>query len=144
MNQIIDNLTSATNHHHWIQGWLSLANEAILVSPFMMEDLSRLLSPVACSKLERIRVVTTLKPRSREQIRKICALKSLVDSVGEDRVTVMIDNNLHGKVYIFKQAGVPIAGIITSANLTDAGLNRNHEWVSRLLSAKLWRRSSMT
>lgn len=52
-------------------------------------------------------------------------LKSLEDSVA---FRVHVDNKLHGKIYIARKDGIPIRGIITSANFTDSGLNKNHEW----------------
>ena len=39
-----------------------------------------------------------------------------------------INNRLHGKVYIFKKENQLIASVITSANFTNNGLHRNHEW----------------
>ena len=35
---------------------------------------------------------------------------------------------MHGKIYIFKRNTINKHAIITSANITNQGLNRNHEW----------------
>ena len=44
------------------------------------------------------------------------------------RLTVRIDNQLHGKVYIGKKDVSYIGAIISSANFTENGLENNHEW----------------
>ena len=40
---------------------------------------------------------------------------------------ISINQALHSKIYVFSRAGAPFAGVVTSANLTEAGLTRNHE-----------------
>ena len=41
---------------------------------------------------------------------------------------IHINNRLHGKIYLFHYESKRSQAIISSANLTDSGLNRNHEW----------------
>lgn len=43
-------------------------------------------------------------------------------------IEILIDNSLHGKIYIFKKNNQFKNAIITSANFTTNGLKLNNEW----------------
>ncbi|WP_374708498.1 restriction endonuclease PLD domain-containing protein [Bacteroides faecis] len=48
-------------------------------------------------------------------------------SFGEKRqvkVSILIDNSLHGKIYICKRSNIYTSAIITSANFTQKGLKK--------------------
>jgi HKD family nuclease len=126
-------LNTGEKPHHLgeLESLFNEATSAILMSPFLSEDLAGLLGNFKLSNLKALRLITTLKPNTREQLKKIDALISLFDLV-EDlenvKLQVSINNKLHGKVYIFYREELPIGALITSANLTESGLNRNHEW----------------
>jgi hypothetical protein len=49
-------------------------------------------------------------------------------TINSIKYEVRVDNKLHGKIYIAAKSGIPIGGIITSANFTERGLTSSHEW----------------
>lgn len=126
--QIIGN--SGTNTHRQIISNLCLnADELVIASPFCYSDFFEFARDLQRGgTVKKIVFVTTLK--SDEVVRKIDSLLSFRDKMMEIGVQWEIhrDDNLHGKVYIFKSAGTPFACIITSANLTKNGMEDNHEW----------------
>lgn len=97
-----------------------------------MTDFNTFFSESLCDSLKSIHLITTLKPNSIDQIKKVSSLISLIenDIIRNKRIQckISINNKLHGKIYIFKKSDIPFAAIITSANLTDNGLYLNHEW----------------
>lgn len=100
-----------------------------MVSPFCYSDFTAFADAIASScDIRRIVFVTSLK--TDEVVRKIDALISFRDEMNRINVQceMRADNHLHGKIYIFKNSGHPLAGIITSANLTHNGMFANHEW----------------
>lgn len=126
--EIINNL--GNTHLKTIYSLLTQCEEVIIVSPFLLEDFMTVFNnqsnfPV----LKKIKLVTTLKPNDLDLIRKVRSLESLlsVSDCFDVDVEVFINNKLHGKIYIFK-SGNSKKGIITSANFTNLGLNKNHEW----------------
>ena len=40
---------------------------------------------------------------------------------------IHLNDILHSKIYAFRKESRPFAGLVTSAKLTSAGLDRNHE-----------------
>jgi len=93
--------------------------------------MAELLGSFDLSNLTHLHLITTLKPRTMDQFRKIDSIVSLMDVVDNDNainLRISINNRLHGKVYIFRKADTPIAALITSANFTNHGLLWNDEW----------------
>lgn len=77
MNNIVTNL--AGNSHLDRLKTLSPQSEGmILVSPFLYRDMGDLLSELDMSKLVSFRLITTLKPKSMDQLRKADSLFSLL------------------------------------------------------------------
>ena len=129
---IINNLTASQNHSIRLKELFSQSDSVLIVSPFLMGDFTDFLSELELHALKKIHLVTTLPPRSFDQIKKINSLVSLIDfpkiKSGEIACQVSLNNKLHGKIYILKNNDEHIAAIVSSANFTDSGLARNHEW----------------
>lgn len=127
--KIINNLKE--NHYNEIDRNLNNSDELFIVSPFLSNDIDLLLEGfVNIGSIKRITLITTLKNKSDDLIKKSYSLVSLAKFFLNRNIiwNIHINNLLHGKVYLFKKSGKNISGIITSANFTDAGMSRNHEW----------------
>jgi hypothetical protein len=126
--KIINNLNS--NHITVFKNLAKEANELVLASPFLFADFDDFFESLDLKNISIITLITTLHPEINALSRKTNSLVSFVDALDKTKVkwNVHIDNKLHGKIYIFKAKEKAIAGIISSANLTDNGMVRNHEW----------------
>lgn len=93
-------------------------SELRIICPFIKERaLDRLLS----FRLDRIQVITRFNQHDFvEGVSDIKALRKLLDANADVRGV----RNLHAKLYLFGASRV----ILTSANLTYAALNKNHEF----------------
>lgn len=131
-SMIINNLSSENNHIQRLKKLFLKSDSVLLTSPFLMRDFSDFLSEVNCERIKSIHLVTTLQPNSFDQINKISSLISLIEfpDISENKIDckISVNNRLHGKIYIFKKDSIYISAIITSANFTESGLFRNHEW----------------
>ncbi len=129
---IINNLELKVNHYSRIKELVSECEEMIIVSPFLMSDFKAFFNDINLDSINHIQVITTLKPKSFDQINKVNSLLTFVELPIFDNENVeckiSINNKLHGKIYIFKKLKSPFKAIITSANFTDSGLSYNHEW----------------
>lgn len=130
--RLLANRASNDNHSFRVKELLGQADRVLIASPFLMTDFSEFLSEVDFSSLRELHLITTIVPNSFEQIRKIGSLITLIEFPAfRQSATVCkisVDNRLHGKVYIFERASRYIAAIVSSANFTENGLARNHEW----------------
>jgi hypothetical protein len=91
-------------------------DELLIVSPFIKQSAARALIKGA----KRARVLTRFSLREfAEGVSDIAALRDFLDAGVEVRGI----RNLHAKMYVFGA----LRAIVTSANLTDAALSRNHE-----------------
>jgi hypothetical protein len=106
-------------------------DELFLVSPYLTDDFEALIGIDNISSVNIVTLVTKLKKNDPDQISKPKSLKSFYKLIRKKcqnaKINIHIDNNLHGKIYIFKKGKMQRA-IITSANLTQNGLYNNHEW----------------
>lgn len=126
--QIIEN-SSCHNHYDCLLNLCKQADELVIASPFCFSNFERFVSNVSKEDTTRkITFITTMK--NDEVVEKIDSLLSFRKAMKEHGIDwqILIDNMLHGKVYIFKNNDAPFAAIITSANLTQHGLKQNHEW----------------
>lgn len=84
--------------------------------------------------IKRLRLVTTLKPRDLDQYSKVPFFKNLFDFCNKSKIEleILIENSLHGKVYISKYDNGESEAIITSANFTNNGLRLNNEWGTKI------------
>ncbi|WP_111308019.1 restriction endonuclease PLD domain-containing protein [Confluentibacter sediminis] len=130
--KIISNLDSVSNHFSRIKELVLESDKISIVSPFLMGDFNTFFNDLKLDSLNHIHLITTLKPKSFDQISKANSLMTFVDLpiFNNDNVDfkISINNRLHGKIYIFKKSDNPFKAIITSANFTDSGLSYNHEW----------------
>lgn len=125
--KVINNSTNS--HLDEIKELLANSNEVLIASPF--------LSKTAVGKLKswltpgfQLTLVTTLKEKDPDQLRKVPILMELfrLQSKLGFHLRVKIDNQLHGKVYIGQKEAKYTGSIVTSANFTEHGLEKNHEW----------------
>jgi len=126
--QTINNKTGK-NHLERIELTFLNADEIIVVSPFLSEDMS--FFPFGkIVHLKKITIITRLKPFTSDQFQKVEFLLHLFLFGKENNIEieVLIDNYLHAKVYVGLKNGVSIEAVITSANFNRHGLIINNEW----------------
>ncbi|WP_304581506.1 restriction endonuclease PLD domain-containing protein [uncultured Alistipes sp.] len=125
---IVDNITK-NNHYSVIENLASSADEIILVSPFCVSDFDNFLNQVISScSLKSMTFMTTLKRNEiADKTQSLLSFKRMATKYGIQN-SILINNSLHGKIYIFKSNGVPLNALVTSANATHNGFFRNHEW----------------
>jgi len=130
--RILDNLNTNRNHGNRLRELFDLADDVLITSPFLMPDFTHFLNPEHLSGLKRLHLITTLQPGAADQISKVRAFNVLYNlpaiSTGSLLFDLSINNRLHGKIYLFKKETRSLAAIVTSANFTNNGLHRNHEW----------------
>jgi HKD family nuclease len=130
--KIIDNLSNTDNHSTRLKGLFKESDTVILTSPFLMTDFADFFGEIDLRQLKKLHLITTLSPKSFDQIKKISSLISFIEFPDiKDKIVntqISLNNKLHGKIYIFKKSDNFISAIISSANFTDSGLARNHEW----------------
>ncbi|MGO0257958.1 restriction endonuclease PLD domain-containing protein [Priestia aryabhattai] len=126
--RILSNIDS--NHYNSIKNILLNANELHIISPFLMENFGDFFYEIIETDIKRVILTTTLKDNDPDLLKKVNSLHSLCYNCLKYKIDyeIHIDNKLHGKIYVSSMNGVPIKGIITSANFTEAGLGFNHEW----------------
>ena len=125
---IVDN-TTKNNHYSIIENLASSADEIILVSPFCVLDFDNFLNRIVNSGLiKSMTFMTTLKGcEIADKTHSLLSFKRMTTKYGIQN-SILINNSLHGKIYIFKSNGVPLNALVTSANATHNGFRRNHEW----------------
>lgn len=130
--RIINNLPGTDNHSTRLKQLFGNSDTVILTSPFLMNDFADFFDEIDFSRLKKLHLITTLIPNSFDQIKKASSLVSFIEfpDIRDKKVMsqISLNNKLHGKVYIFKKEDDYISAIVTSANFTDSGLSRNHEW----------------
>lgn len=126
--EIIHNLTRK-NHFWRLLKSFDQATEIVIVSPFLSPTLD-FFPFKKLTHLRQLTLVTTLKPKESDQFSKIPFFKNLFDLCNHQNIelSILIENSLHGKVYISKQNNISLEAIITSANFTNNGLRLNNEW----------------
>lgn len=118
------------NHFSEVKRLFAESDEIVIVSPFLSEEVMNSLGKYLPDKVKNITLVTTLKPFDAEQFKKVKALAALyqLKKMRGFNLSILIDNELHGKVYIGKKNGKYVGCIVSSANFTNKGLVHNHEW----------------
>lgn len=107
------------------------ADKAVITSPFLMEDLSVFFEDVIDNNISKLTLYTSLPSKTRDLIKMMNSLVSVYDYVYESdnlNVDVKSVKKLHGKAYLAYSKDNLVGGILSSANLTHSGLNKNHEW----------------
>lgn len=125
---IINNRTNE-NHESNLLNYFKSSDEAIIVSPFLSKSF-KFFGFTKVKHLKKITLITTLKNDYNDQLCKINFFKNFFEFGKKELIDIeiLIDNSLHGKIYIFKKDNKYTNGIITSANFTRNGLKINNEW----------------
>lgn len=126
--EIVNNI-SRKNHLERIKESFKLADEIVIISPFISKNIA--FFPFdELERLKEITIITTLKRKDIDQYNKVPFFKELYElTESKDiKLTILIDNSLHGKIYISKSNGKYLEALITSANFTKNGLRVNNEW----------------
>ncbi|PDY52292.1 restriction endonuclease PLD domain-containing protein [Bacillus toyonensis] len=126
--KILNNISST--HYNELKNIILDTDELIIVSPFLMESFDNFFVEIKDMGIKHISLITTLKDNSLDLLKKSNSIHSFCFNckMNEINYSIYIDNQLHGKVYISLKNGIPLKGIITSANFTKSGLEQNHEW----------------
>lgn len=105
------------------------ADEILIASPFCFPDFKKFADMLAAiGTIKKIIFITTLEREGVVgKIDQLISFRNEMERIGV-QWELRLDEKLHGKVYIFKKEGQPFAGIITSANLTESGMEFNHEY----------------
>lgn len=126
--QIINNKTRI-NHHAFLLDCFEKSDRITIVSPFVSNNFN--FFPFdKLNHLVKITLLTTLKPNDLEQSNKVFFFRNILD-FGKSKnieIEILIDNSLHGKIYIGQKENLYFKAIITSANFTTNGLRINNEW----------------
>lgn len=122
-------LTNAkkNNHHQTLCKLAAKADTLIIVSPFVTDDISKLIDDMATIK--NITLYTTLQKYD-DTAQKVVALYEFYKYCKDKSINLLIkiDDNLHGKVYLFYDGIKPKGFVLTSGNFTENGLVNNHEY----------------
>lgn len=131
-------------HYRELKKLLTRSDDALIVSPFLSNEAVEMLGKCFTSKLKHLTLVTTLKPLDFDQVKKAPVLQRLYLLCESNSValSILVDNRLHGKVYVGKKDEKYIGAIVSSANLTENGLLKNHEWGVFIDDSKAIRRMS--
>ena len=116
------------NHFHFIKEFSLISDELVIFSPFCFYDFGDFFQEILHAKIKKVSLITTIKPDEARQ--KTNSLVSFVDELNSRGVAwnISVNNRLHGKLYFFINKSIPQKAILTSANLTESGLIKNHEW----------------
>jgi hypothetical protein len=126
--EIINNRTQ-NNHNEIIIQYFKSSDEAIIVSPFLSKSFE-FFEFKKIKHLKKLTLITTLKNDYNEQLCKINFFKKILEFGRTEsiEIVILIDNSLHGKIYVFKKDDKYLKAIISSANFTLNGLKLNNEW----------------
>jgi hypothetical protein len=118
-----------TDHFSLMRQLLVRCDSCLFVSPFLYREFGPLIDGLQLSKM-RIELISSCAPRGQDQFDKPFSLRSfgqVCKAATGVWPEIGINDRLHSKIYIFARDNLPLAGVVTSANLTSAGLTRNHE-----------------
>lgn len=135
--EIISNI-SRNNHNKRLLENFKVADEIVIVSPFISTNFD-FFPFEKISHLKRITLLTTLKPKDKDQYTKVPFFKKLYEFANDNNIdlNILIENSLHGKIYITKNSTKYLEAIITSANFTKNGLRLNNEWGSIIKNSEI-------
>lgn len=126
--RVVNNSTS--NHIEEVRDLLLSSSEALIASPFISLAAIDKMKNWLTSELHELTLITTLKEKDPDQLKKVPVLMELyrLKKIRGFNLSVKIDNQLHGKVYIGLKDEIYSGALVTSANFTENGLENNHEW----------------
>ena len=127
MNIDIISNNKKNNHLTCLQKIAAKSDTLIIVSPFVSEDISKLIQEM--NTIKKITLYTTLQKYD-DTAQKSIALYKFHEFCKDNGIDLLIkiDDNLHGKVYLFYDGIKPNGFILTSGNFTENGLVNNHEY----------------
>lgn len=127
MNIHIISNDKKNNHLICLQKMAEKSDTLIIVSPFVSEDISKLIQEM--NTIKKIKFYTTLQKYD-DAARKSIALYKFYELCKDNGIDLLvkIDDDLHGKVYLFYDGIKPKGFILTSGNFTENGLVKNHEY----------------
>ena len=127
---IIDNTQG--NHRKEIKHLFSCCSRILIASPFISDEAIGSLKDCGPEKFEQVVLITTLKAKDGDQFKKVPVLLKLYSMLQQSssscKLSIHVDDRLHGKVYIGQSGDRFVGAIISSANFTGNGIERNHEW----------------
>lgn len=128
--EILSNISGS--HHKRIKALIKQGGDRLIItSPFLASDMLDFLKGFDFHSLKSVELVTTFKRQDPEQLTKPKQLLDLQQYFKVHhpsvKVKIHVDNDLHGKTYVLTNQNEHSA-IITSANFTHNGLEKNHEW----------------
>lgn len=107
------------------------ADTLIIVSPFVTDDISKLIENM--NSIKKITLYTTLQKYDDTAQKAVALYKFYEYCKGKSiDLLIKIDDNLHGKVYLFYDGIEPKGFVLTSGNFTENGLINNHEYGMRV------------
>jgi len=117
----------SSNHFKEILKFSKKSDELILVSPFLTNDMGDFLEKI--NSIKKLTVYTVFEGYN-DALNKADSVLKLFKYCESHNVelSVKINDDLHGKVYLFYKDEKEIGCIITSANFTSKGLVNNYEW----------------
>ena len=117
------------NHLELLRALLGACDACLLVSPFLYRDFAPLVDGLKLTG-KSVELISTCATKGEDQLDKPYALRNFGQSFQAATGSwpeIHLNQSLHSKIYLFYRKEVPFAGVVTSANLTDAGLTRSHE-----------------
>lgn len=115
------------NHLKQMKKLAKGSDTLIIAAPFLSEDMGSLLEQMPT--ITNVTVYTTLD-KFDDTAQKAIALYEFSEYCKKHSINlkIKIDEELHGKVYLFYKAIQPKGFIISSGNFTGNGLEKNHEF----------------
>lgn len=126
--KIINNNNTSSCHFSVLVNLIENAEELLIVSPFISSNFN-IVPQKHLKKIKKLTLLTTLPKLYSEQEKKIGFFLHYLSLALQYNftLTILIDDSLHGKIYISK-TGISYKAIVTSANFTNNGLKVNNEW----------------
>lgn len=115
------------NHLSRLKKMAAKSDTLIIVSPFVTGEMSKLIEEM--TTIKNITLYTTLQKYD-DTAQKAIALYKFYEFCKEKDIHLLIkiDDNLHGKVYLFYDGAKARGFVLTSGNFTENGLVNNHEY----------------
>lgn len=127
MNLDIVTNEKKNNHLTKMKKMAAKADMLIIISPFVADDIFKLIE--AMKSINKITLYTTLQKYDDTAHKAIALYKFYEYCRGKNiDLLIKIDDNLHGKVYMFYEGIKPRGFILTSGNFTENGLVNNNEY----------------
>ena len=117
------------NHRKVIKRLFSRCSKIMIASPFISDEAIGFLKDCGPEKFEQVVLITTLKAKNGDQFKKVPVLLKLYSMLQQGssscKLSIHVDDRLHGKVYIGYCGDRFVGAIISSANSRNGTLNEN-------------------